>query len=393
MSHSEVFIVSAARTPVGAFMGSLAELSATQLGAVAIRAAIERAAITPALVEQTYMGNVLSAGVGQAPARQAAIGAGVPVHAPAVTIGKVCGSGLEAVIAATRAIRLGDAELCIAGGMESMSQAPYLLPKARAGYRLGHGELVDSMILDGLWDPYGHFHMAEAAERCASELGIDRAAQDALATESYRRARGAHAAGLFREEIAAVTVTTRKGELRIDSDEEPQRGDPNKLAQLQPAFRADGTITAGNASKINDGAAALVLASAAAVQRHGLRPLARIVSYAHHAQEPESFPTAPGHAIDKALLRAGRSRDDVALYEINEAFAIVAIACMRLAQLDPARVNVRGGAVALGHPIGASGARILTTLLYALPKTSGSLGLATLCIGGGEANALLIERV
>ncbi len=393
MGQSEVFIVSAARTPVGAFMGALAEVPATQLGSTAIRAALQRAQLTPDAVGQVYMGNVLSAGLGQAPARQAALGAGIGVHAPALTISKVCGSGLEAVIAAARAIALGDAQLCVAGGMESMSRAPYLLTKARGGYRLGHGELVDSMIIDGLWDPYGNFHMAEAAERCAQEHGIDRAAQDAFAALSYGRARAAQQAGAFTAEIAPVTLTTRKGEVRIDQDEEPQRGDPSKLAQLPPAFRKDGTITAANASKINDGAAALLLASAQAVKQHGLSPLARIVSYAHHAQEPVRFPTAPVHAIDKVLARAQVPKAKVALYEINEAFAVVALACTKLAGLDASRVNVRGGAVALGHPIGASGARILTTLLHALPAKQGQMGVATLCIGGGEANAVLVERL
>lgn len=392
MTGREVFIVGAARTPIGAFLGSLAEVPAPALGAVAIAGAVERARVAVSAIEQTYMGNVLSAGVGQAPARQAAIAAGISAGAPALTVSKVCGSGLEAVIAGVRAVRLGDADLVVAGGMESMSRAPYLLPKARSGQRLGHGQLLDSMILDGLWDPYGDFHMGEAAERCAAELGIGRAEQDAFARESYARARAAAASGAFAQEIVPVRVDNKRGETLVTSDEEPARGDPDKLAQLKPAFRKDGTITAANASKIDDGAAAVVLASEAAVTRHGLVPLARVVAYAHHADQPVKFPTAPAYAIDKALARAKLAATDVELFEINEAFAVVALACMKLAHLDPASVNVRGGAVALGHPIGASGARILTTLLAAMHERGARRGLCTLCIGGGEANALVVER-
>jgi acetyl-CoA C-acetyltransferase len=277
--------------------------------------------------------------------------------------------------------------------MESMSQAPYLAPKARTGQRLGHGQFLDSMILDGLWDPYGNFHMGEAAERSAAELKIGREAQDEFARGSYERARQATASGAFSAEIEPVHIEGKRGgEIIVREDEEPTRVDLAKLSTLKPAFRKDGTITAGNASKINDGAAAVVLASAEAVRAHRLEPLARIVAYAHHAQEPERFPTAPAFAIDKAVARAGLRTDQLDLFEINEAFATVALGCMQLAKLDPARVNVRGGAVALGHPIGGSGARILTTLLYALRDTNGRRGLATLCIGGGEANALIVER-
>jgi acetyl-CoA C-acetyltransferase len=392
MTRPDVFIVGAARTPLGAFLGALAELPAPQLGAVAIRGALQRAGVGAEHVSLTLMGNVLSAGLGQAPARQAALRAGIPDASPAVTVSKVCGSGLEAVIMGYRAIALEDAELVVAGGMESMSRAPYLLPGVRSGQRLGNGPLVDSMIVDGLWDPYGDFHMGEAAERCADSLGIDRAAQDAYALGSYERALAATRDGRFAQEIEPVRVSDKRGERSVTEDEEPGRADLSRLAALKPAFRPNGTISAGNASKINDGAAAVVLASAAAVERHGLSPLARIVGYAHHAQEPERFPTAPAFAIDKALARAALSRGDVDLYEINEAFAVVALACTRLAQLDPETVNVRGGAVALGHPIGCSGARILTTLLYAMQERGARRGLATLCIGGGEANALIIER-
>jgi acetyl-CoA C-acetyltransferase len=317
----------------------------------------------------------------------------VPHDVPALTVSKVCGSGLEAAILGIRAIRAGDAQIALVGGMESMSQAPYLLPKARAGYRLGHGEVIDSMIRDGLWDPYGDFHMGEAAERCADELGITRAAQDEFARESYSRARSSQQSGRSAQEIVPVSVPGKRGDTIVSDDEEPARGDPAKFDKLRPAFRSGGTITAANASKIDDGAAALVLANTAACREHGLSPLARVVAYANHAQAPERFPTAPVFAIDKALARAGLAHSAIDLFEINEAFAVVALACMRLAKLEHARVNVRGGAVALGHPIGASGARILTTLLFAMQEHKSQRGLATLCIGGGEANALILERV
>jgi len=390
---NETFIVSAARTPLGAFLGALAELPAPRLGAAAIRGALARAELQPDHVSLTIMGNVLSAGLGQAPARQASVYAGIPHATPALGVSKVCGSGLEAVILGIRAIALGDADVVVAGGMESMSQAPYLVPKARAGQRLGHGALLDSMILDGLWDPYGDFHMGEAAERCASSLGIGRSAQDEYARESYERAREALRSGRSFQEIEPIRIEGKRGEVVVREDEEPARADLSRLPTLKAAFRDGGTITAGNASKLNDGAAAVVLASADAVKRHGLAPLARVVTYAHHAQEPERFPTAPAFAIDKALARAGLSTNDLDLVEINEAFAVVALACTQLARLAPERVNVRGGAVALGHPIGCSGARILTTLLYAMREREARRGLATLCIGGGEANALILERV
>jgi acetyl-CoA C-acetyltransferase len=393
MAHPEVFIVSAARTPLGAFLGTLAELPAPKLGAAAIRGALTRAELAAEHVSLCVMGNVLSAGLGQAPARQAAIAAGIPHATPALGVSKVCGSGLEAVILGWRAIALGDADVVVAGGMESMSQAPYLAPKARAGQRLGHGAFLDSMILDGLWDPYGDFHMGEAAERSAAELGIGREAQDEYARGSYERARDATTSGAFAAEIEPVRIETKRGETIVREDEEPSRVDLAKLPSLKPAFRKDGTITAGNASKLNDGASAVVLASADAVRKHRLTPLARIVAHAHHAQAPEQFPTAPAFAIDKALARAGLRASDLDLLEINEAFATVVLGCIQLATLDPARINVRGGAVALGHPIGCSGARILTTLLYALRDRGAQRGLATLCIGGGEANALIVERV
>jgi acetyl-CoA C-acetyltransferase len=343
-------------------------------------------------VDETYMGNVLSAGVGQAPARQAAKAAGIGDRTPATTVSKVCGSGLMSVILGMKSILLGDAEVVVAGGMESMSNSPYLLPKARAGLRMGHGQVVDSLVHDGLWDPYNDFHMGNAGELCASELGFSRESQDEFAVESYRRAHAAQADGKLGQEIVSVTMKTRKGEVVVSEDEEPGRSRIEKIPTLRPAFRKDGTITAANASKINDGAAALVLASAEAVEKHGLKPLARIVGYGGHAQAPEWFTTAPVGAIEAALSRTGLSSDDIDLWEINEAFAVVTQACAMKAEVDLAKVNVRGGAVALGHPIGASGARILVTLLHSLLDSEARRGLATLCIGGGEAVAVIIEK-
>jgi len=391
MSTREVFLVSAARTPIGAFQGALADVSATDLGTTAIAAAMERAGIEPRSVDETFMGNVLSAGLGQAPARRAAKGAGIPDATPATTVSKVCGSGLQAVIFGTKSIQLGDADVVVAGGMESMTGAPYLLPKARGGYRMGHGQVVDSMILDGLWDPYNDFHMGSAGELCARELGFTREAQDELAAESYRRALAAQEVGSFASEITPVSYATRKGEVTVDEDEEPKRARLDKMPSLRPAFEKEGTITAANASKINDGASATVLASADAVKRLGLTPLARIVGYAGHAQAPEWFTTAPVGAIEAVLRRTGLGVGDIDLFEVNEAFAVVSMACAKKADVDPAKTNVRGGAIALGHPIGASGARILTTLVHAMKDRSAKRGLATLCIGGGEALALVVE--
>jgi acetyl-CoA C-acetyltransferase len=339
------------------------------------------------------MGNVLSAGVGQAPARQAAIYAGIPDTVPATTVGKVCGSGLQAVVLATRELALGDADIAVAGGMESMSNVPYYLMQARTGYRMGDGKVVDGMIHDGLWDPYGNFHMGNAGETCAREYKLSREAQDEFARESYRRSIAAIKEGLFQAEITPVQVPQKKGDpLAVSEDEEPGRGDPSKFDKLRPAFAKDGTITAANASSINDGASALVLASEKAVKAHGLEPLARVVGYGGAAQAPEWFTTAPAKAIDVTLKRLSLSKDDIDLWEINEAFSCVTMACSKLAGLDPAKVNVRGGAVALGHPIGASGARILTTLIYAMRDQKAKRGLATLCIGGGEAVAVVVER-
>jgi acetyl-CoA C-acetyltransferase len=388
-----VYIVSAARTPIGSFLGTLSSVRAPELGAVAIRGALSRAKLAPEAVEQVFMGNVLSAGVGQAPARQAAIFGGIPNTVPATTVSKVCGSGLEAVILAAKTILLGDAEVVVAGGMESMSNAPYYLDRARTGYRMGDAKLVDGMILDGLWDPYGNVHMGTCGDRCALEHNVTRAEQDDFANESFRRALAAQKEGFFDAEIEPVPVSQKRGDpVAVKIDEGPGKGDPSKFANLKPAFSKDGTITAANASSLNDGASALVLASENALKRHSLVPLARLVGYGGVAQAPEWFTTAPAKAIDETLSRLGLGKRDVDLYEINEAFAVVTMVCARLSGIDPERVNVEGGAVALGHPIGASGARILTTLLHAMQRRGDKRGLATLCIGGGEALAVVVER-
>jgi acetyl-CoA C-acetyltransferase len=388
-----VYIVSAVRTPIGTFLGSLADLTAPKLGSAAIKAALERAKVSPDRVDEVFFGNVLSAGIGQAPARQASRGAGLPDKVPTTTVSKVCGSGLQAVVFGARAIALGDAEVVVTGGMESMSNAPYYLQKARSGYRMGNGELIDGMIYDGLWDPYSNSHMGQAGELCAKEFRFTREAQDDFTKESYRRALAAQKEGKFADEIVPIEVPQRKGDpKRVELDDEPGRGDVAKMGTLKPAFAKDGTITAANASKINDGASAVVLASERAVKEQGLTPLARIVGYGAAAQAPEWFTTAPAVAIDETTKRLGIAKSDIDLYEINEAFAVVAMACAQKCEIDLARVNVNGGAVALGHPIGASGARILTTLTHALRGRSAKRGLASICIGGGEAIALVIER-
>ncbi len=388
----DVVVVAGARTPVGSFQGSLASVPAPRLGAVAVRAALERGSVPADAVGEVYLGCVLPAGLGQAPARQASIAAGIPPAVGAVTVNKVCGSGLKAVVFGTNAIAAGEHDVVVAGGMESMSNAPYLLPKAREGYRLGHAQVIDSLIHDGLWDAYGNVHMGDCAELCAKEKGITRADQDAFAVESYKRALRAVAEGKFRAEIVPVEIAQKKGAPKIVADdEEPGRGDIEKLATLRPAFQKDGTVTAGNASSINDGAAALVLAAADVAKSRGWKPVARIVGSAGHAQAPEWFTTAPAGAIERLLGKIGWKKDDVDLWEINEAFAVVSIANNRMLGLDPARVNVWGGAVALGHPIGASGARVLVTLLSALQAAGKRRGVASLCIGGGEGIALAVE--
>jgi acetyl-CoA C-acetyltransferase len=392
-ARAPVHIVSAARTPIGSFLGALSTVRAPELGAVAIRGALARAKLGPDGVEQVFMGNVLSAGVGQAPARQAAIFGGIPNTVPATTVSKVCGSGMEAVIFAAKTIAVGDADVVVAGGMESMSNAPYYLDRARTGYRMGDAKLVDGMILDGLWDPYGNVHMGSCGDRCASEHKVTRAEQDDFAKESFRRALAAQKEGFFDAEIEPVPVPQKKGDpVVVKVDEGPGKGDPSKFAALKPAFSKDGTITAANASSLNDGASALVLVSDEALKRHSLVSLARIVGYGGAAQAPEWFTTAPAKAIDETLARLGLAKGDIDLFEINEAFAVVTMVCARLCGIDPDRVNVEGGAVALGHPIGASGARILTTLIHAMQRRGDKRGLATLCIGGGEALAVVVER-
>jgi acetyl-CoA C-acetyltransferase len=388
-----VYIVSAARTPIGAFLGTLAPVTAPHLGAAAIQGALSRAKLAPDTIDEVFMGNVLTAGIGQAPARQAMKYAGLPDKVPATTIGKVCGSGLQAVVFGAKTIALGDADLVVAGGMESMSNVPYYLPAARAGMRMGNGAVVDGMITDGLWDPYSNQHMGSCGDLCAKEYKFSREQQDDFAKESFRRALAAQKEGMFDAEIEPVKVPQRKGDpLLVKLDEGPTKGDPSKFASLKPAFSKDGTITAANASSINDGASALILASEKAVKQHGLTPLARISGYANAAQSPEWFTTAPAKAIDAVNQRLGLKTDQIDLFEINEAFAVVTMACAKLCNIDLQKVNVRGGAVALGHPIGASGARVLTTLLHAMKDRNAKRGLATLCIGGGEAVALVVER-
>lgn len=386
-------IASAARTPIGSFNGSLGSLSATRLGGIVIADAVKRAGVKAEEVDEVIMGNVLSSGLGQAPARQAALAAGLPNSVGAVTINKVCGSGLKAVILAAQAIVSGDVQVVVAGGMESMSNAPYLLMKARAGYRMGHGELVDSMIKDGLWDVYNDFHMGEAAESCADTLRISREDQDQFALASYQRALRAQERGQFRREIVPVAVPRTTGEETVNDDEEPRRFDLDKLPTLKPSFNESGSVTAGNASSISDGAAALVVMAEEKAKTIGLKPLAQVVAHASFATEPAWFTTAPTQAISDLLKKTGREISDIDLFEINEAFAVCSIAINRELGLDPERVNVCGGAVALGHPIGASGARILTTLIHALEDRNQHCGVASLCIGGGEALAMLVERV
>ena len=393
MSEDPIVIVGYARTPMGSFQGSLASLRAPQLGAAAIEAAVARAGIAAADVQEVLMGNVLPAGLGQAPARQAALGAGLPEGVPCTTISKVCGSGMKAVILAHDLIKAGSNDILVAGGMESMTNAPYLLDRARDGYRFGHGQVIDHMLFDGLEDAYERGRsMGTFAEDTAEHYGFSREAQDEYAIESVNRARRAIDDGSFDREIVPVTVASRKGEVEVKHDEQPGRSDPAKVPTLKPAFRKDGTVTAASSSSISDGAAALVLMRRSEAERRGLKPLAVIRGHAAHAQAPAWFTTAPIGAIQKLLERVGWRTGEVDLYEINEAFAVVAMAAMRDLDLPHAKLNVHGGACALGHPIGASGARILVTLLAALEKYDLKRGVASLCIGGGEATAVAVER-
>ena len=389
----EVVIVGAARTPIGAFQGALSKLTAPQLGAIAIKAARERSGVSPDQVGETIMGCVLQAGVGQAPARQAAIHAGIPESVPAVTLNKVCGSGLKAVIAGAQAIALGDAEVVVVGGMESMSNAPYLSHSMRGGARMGNVEFKDAMIHDGLWDPYGNVHMGNCAEECSISQGISRSNQDEYALESTKRAIEAQKAGLFTREIVPVTVPGGKGgDVVVSEDEGPKNAKPDKIPSLKPVFKKDGTVTAANASSINDGAAALVLMSAERAKAEGRTILGRIAGYAGAARKPVEFTIAPADSINNLLKKTGHKTTDVDLWEINEAFAVVALANNKILGLEGSKVNVRGGAVVLGHPIGASGARLLVTLVHTLQDTNKKRGVASLCIGGGEGIALMVER-
>jgi acetyl-CoA C-acetyltransferase len=393
MSSSTVVIVGAKRTAIGSFNGVFAGVPAPKLGATAIAAALQQAGIAPGDVSEVLMGCVLPAGLGQAPARQAALQAGIPASSGCTTLNKVCGSGMKALMIGADAIKAGSADVVVAGGMESMTNAPYLLQKARFGYRFGHSEVLDHMALDGLQNADDRRAMGEFAELCVGKYAFTREEQDAFSSESVRRALAAQANGDFTVEIAPVTVAGRKGDVVIGADEEPPGCDLSKVASLRPAFKKDGTVTAASSSKISDGAAALVLTSAESAAKRGLKPLARVVAHATHSQEPEWFTTAPIGAIAKVLAKAGWNKDDVDLFEINEAFAVVAMAPIREMGLDHAKVNVNGGACALGHPIGCSGARLVVTLIHALQTRGGKRGVATLCIGGGEATAVAIELI
>jgi acetyl-CoA C-acetyltransferase len=386
-------IVSAVRTPMGSFNGMFSQVPATRLGSLAIAEALKRVHLSPDQVDQVYMGCVLGAGLGQAPARQASIGAGIPHSIGATTVNKVCGSSIQTVIMASQVIALGQANIVVAGGMENMTRAPYLLEKARQGYRLGHAELIDSLVKDGLWDVYNNFHMGNGGELCAAKYRLTRQELDDFALESYRRAREAIATGTFKHEIVPVEVPQRKGPaVTVTEDEEPNRVDLSKMRELKPVFQNDGVLTVGNSPACNDGAAALVVMTEDEAARLGLVPMAHIVDYAGAALAPEWFTIAPIEAIKRVLKKTGLTIGDIDLFEINEAFSAVSLAIYRELGLDEKRVNVNGGAVALGHPIGATGARMLTTLLHAMASRGAKRGLASLCIGGGEALAIVVER-
>lgn len=388
----KVVIVSAKRTPVGSFLGSLSSLKASELGAVAIKGVLEDSGIDPQLVDEVIMGNVLTAGVGQAPARQAALFAGLPEKTECMTINKVCGSGLKAVMLAQQAIAVGDADIIIAGGMESMSNAPHLLMNSRTGYRLGDSKVIDSMVHDGLWDVYNNIHMGSCAETIAKEFNLTREELDQFAIESYTRAQKAIAEGIFKDEIVPVTVKTKKGEIVVADDEEPAKTNFEKIPKLRPAFEKDGIITAANSSKINDGAAAVLVMAEEKAKELGFEPWVEMVAQASAARAPIEFPKAPADAINKVLKKAGMKLEEIDLFEINEAFAVVSLVVNKLLGLTMENVNVNGGAVALGHPIGASGARLLTTLLYEMRRRNSNYGLTSLCIGGGEANAVIVKK-
>ena len=391
---TSAYIVDGIRTALGSFQGGLSTVPAGELGAAVLKGLVERTGVKGAQIDEVMMGNVLLGGQGQAPGRQACLFAGLPNSIPCVTLAKVCGSGLRTVMMAAASVKAKDAELILAGGMENMSLAPYALPKARTGYRMGNGQLVDLMVNDGLWDVYNNCHMGVAAELCATEKCITREEQDEFAIASYKKALAAIEAGDFKREIVPVKVPGRRGAVTVfDQDEEPFRSKLDKIPSLRPAFQKDGTVTAANASSINDGAAAVMVASEDKCSELGLTPKFRIVGYAGHAQEPEWFTTAPAYAIKKVWEKTGLTDADIDLYEINEAFSVVSLIVNRMCELDPAKINIRGGAAALGHPIGASGARILVTLMHAMEDTGARRGLASLCIGGGEAVAMIIEKV
>ena len=390
----DVVILSGARTPIGAFSGALSSLTAPKLGAIAIKGALERSGVNPDEVDEVLMGCVLQGGIGQAPARQASIYGGIPNSVPCTTINKVCGSGMKTVMMAAQAIKCGDAKTIVAGGMESMSNAPYALDKARTGYRMGNGTLIDLMIHDGLWDPYSNVHMGSCGDQTASEFKLLRENIDEYSAESYRRALAAQEACRLSEEIVPVPVPQRKGDpVMIDKDEEPGKGDISKLASLRPAFGKEGVTTAGNASSINDGACALLVTSMSEAERRGAKPLGRVVGYSQHAQEPEWFTTAPAYAIEKLLAHHGLTVGDIDLFEVNEAFAVVAMVVADKVKIPHEKLNVNGGAVALGHPIGMTGARLILTALHELRRRGGKYAVCTPCIGGGEATAILLEAL
>ena len=388
----KIVITSAKRTPVGSFNGTLSSLSAAQLGSIAIKSVIDDTKIDVNIVDEVIMGNVLTAGQGQAPARQAAIYAGLPDKTETLTINKMCGSGLKAVMLAHQAILVGDAEIIIAGGQESMSTAPYLLDKARTGYRLGDGKIIDSMVKDGLWDVYNDIHMGSCAESCVRDFDFKREELDEFTIKSYKKALAAQESGKFKDEITPVTIKSRKAEIIVDTDEEPGNVKFEKIPSLRPVFEKDGVITAANASSINDGAAALMIMTEEKAKELGLTPLVEIVAQSSAAKAPIEFTTAPADAIAKVLKKADLLKDDIDIFEINEAFSVVSLAVNKLLDLDASKVNVNGGAIAIGHPIGASGARILTTLIYEMKKQNSTYGLASLCIGGGEASALIVKN-
>jgi len=389
----EVVIVAATRTPIGSFGGSLSSFTATQLGSFVIKSVIEKSGLKPEHIQEVYMGNVLSANLGQAPATQAAIFAGLP-YLPATTVNKVCASGMKAIMLAATSIASGENDIVLAGGMESMSNVPYYLDKARNGYRLGNGQIIDGLVKDGLWDVYNDYHMGSAAELCATDCHISREEQDAYAIESYKRAQAAQSTGKFKNEITPIELKDKKGDVTLfEDDEEPRAVKFDKIPSLKPVFKKDGTVTAANASTLNDGAAAVILMSREKADELGIKPIARVVAYADAQQAPEWFTTAPSKAIPLALHRAGLNVGDIDYYEINEAFSVVSIANNQNLKLDPAKVNVNGGAVAMGHPLGASGARIVITLLSVLQQNGGKYGAAGICNGGGGASAIVIENL